>query len=160
MKFLRSQPTYNSRILQQLPPEITASFTSEQLQAIKQAFGNDQWQQHPVDIRTTISLVGLKFYLVILAGREKRSRDRLRQEREWHPVWKPGNIAVLFGFCSVPIVIMWVILALLKSPIRAVSHPHPTSIPWLTTQEECEKTGRTWSQLESKCWDSEHHPWF
>lgn len=150
MKSVRSQESFNKQLFQQLPTEIAESFTNEQLQAIKQAFGNDKWRQHPVDIRSTISLAGLKFYLVILAGREKRSRDRLRQERERHPVWKPGNMAVIFAFFALPLAMTWMVLELIHSPIRSVTNPHPTIIPWLSTQEECEKTGRSWSHLESK----------
>jgi hypothetical protein len=38
------------------------------------------------------------------------------------------------------------------------SRVHPTSIPWLQNQEDCEKTARTWQN--GTCLDSEHSPDF
>lgn len=35
---------------------------------------------------------------------------------------------------------------------------HPAQIPWLTTQDSCEQTGRTWQQ--GRCVDYEHDPRF
>ena len=35
---------------------------------------------------------------------------------------------------------------------------HPTSIPWIQTQAECEKSGRNWQ--DNKCWDNKHNPSF
>jgi hypothetical protein len=35
---------------------------------------------------------------------------------------------------------------------------HPTSIPWISDEEECEKFRRIWR--DSKCWDYEHNPSF
>ncbi|HLP87853.1 MAG TPA: hypothetical protein VK184_04495 [Nostocaceae cyanobacterium] len=35
---------------------------------------------------------------------------------------------------------------------------HPTSIPWIKEQGQCEETGRTWQK--NKCWDYEHNPSF
>jgi hypothetical protein len=38
------------------------------------------------------------------------------------------------------------------------SEVHPTSIPWLQSKEDCQKTGRLWR--DSACWDYEHNPDF
>jgi hypothetical protein len=35
---------------------------------------------------------------------------------------------------------------------------HPTSIPWLQNQKDCEKTGRIWQ--DGECWDQQHSPEF
>ncbi|TAF09226.1 MAG: hypothetical protein EAZ77_05845 [Nostocales cyanobacterium] len=35
---------------------------------------------------------------------------------------------------------------------------HPTSIPGIKDQEECQSTGRVWQ--DDKCWDYDHNPSF
>jgi hypothetical protein len=54
---------------------------------------------HPVDIRLTLPLLSGRYYLTVLAGRERRSAERLRAERDRHPLLKTGNVVLflLFG---------------------------------------------------------------
>lgn len=61
-------------------PDVAASFTPEQLQAIKLSFGARQWRDHTLDLRRSIKLFGSRFYVVLLAGRERRTYERLRTE--------------------------------------------------------------------------------
>ncbi|MCX7592659.1 MAG: hypothetical protein N2235_02645 [Fischerella sp.] len=35
---------------------------------------------------------------------------------------------------------------------------HPTSIPWIGNQPQCQHTGRTWRN--GRCWDYEHNMMF
>jgi hypothetical protein len=45
------------------------------------------------------------------------------------------------------------VVASLRQPLV-----HPVSIPWLQSQDDCERTGRTWNNNE--CWDHDHSPHF
>lgn len=63
-----------------LDPQVAASFTPEQRRAIKMLFGARSPTRHAIDVRRSIGLFGKRFYLVLLAGSERRSRARLRQE--------------------------------------------------------------------------------
>jgi hypothetical protein len=56
---------------------------------------------HPVDIRLTLPLFFSRYYLTVLAGRERRSSDRLRADRRLHPLLKVGNVALFLVFGSV-----------------------------------------------------------
>lgn len=50
---------------------------------------------HAVNIRLSIPLVFRRFYVTIVAGPERRDRERLEAERAKHPVCKLGNIVFL-----------------------------------------------------------------
>ena len=98
---LHSDPLINS-FLSQLPTKTAASFTPNQLEAIKRQFGNRKWTgSHPVDIRLSIPFIGRGFYLVFLMGRERRSKDRLRNDRVFHPLWRMGNLMAIASAASV-----------------------------------------------------------
>ncbi|MBW4486754.1 MAG: hypothetical protein KME12_03070 [Trichocoleus desertorum ATA4-8-CV12] len=48
---------------------------------------------------------------------------------------------------------------LFYSPLSLLSSAfHPAGIPWLTTPDSCEQTGRTWHQ--GRCFDYDHNPLF
>ena len=51
--------------------------------------------EHAVNIRLSIPLVFRRFYVTIVAGPERRDRERLEAERARHPVYKLGNIVFL-----------------------------------------------------------------
>ena len=50
---------------------------------------------HPVNIRLSIPLPFRRFYITIVAGPERRDRERLEAERFRHPLCKLGNIVFL-----------------------------------------------------------------
>ncbi len=53
--------------------------------------------KHPVNIRVSIPLLALgRFYVIFLAGRERRDGERRRQEREIHPLLTFTNMVFLF----------------------------------------------------------------
>ena len=60
-----------------------------------------RWGRHPVNIRITIPLPLRSYYLTIVAGPERRSRERRISERNKHPLFTPGNMIVLFVFGSI-----------------------------------------------------------
>jgi len=59
-----------------------------------------RWDGHPVNIRITIPLLFRSYYLTIVAGPERRSRERRISERNKHPLFTPGNMVILFVFGS------------------------------------------------------------
>jgi hypothetical protein len=61
-----------SRFLGSLPREVADSFTPEQLQAVERSFGMRYVQSHAVDVRRGVRLLGRKFYVVLLIGRERQ----------------------------------------------------------------------------------------
>lgn len=98
-----------AEFLNRIPEDIRESFTDAQIAAVGRAFGRGA---HAVDIRFSIPIPGGRSYVVILAGREKRSEERRRLERTRHPLWTALNVmtiglfAVMFFFFVVGLAYM------------------------------------------------------
>ena len=76
-----------------------------------------RWDRHPVNIRITIPLPFRRYYLTIVAGPERRSRERRISERKKHPLFTPGNIGILFlagsfAGLAIMVVLKWLAVAL------------------------------------------------
>ncbi|WP_120993996.1 3-phosphoshikimate 1-carboxyvinyltransferase [Stutzerimonas urumqiensis] len=63
-----------------LPTHLRDSFTTEQLDALRVAFGARKWGSHAIDWRGTISLWQWRYYFVLLLGRNRRERTRRQQD--------------------------------------------------------------------------------
>ena len=74
------QDSFEKGLFQRLPKEVQDSFTQEQLDALKVAFGARKWGKHPVDIRGTLSIWTWRYYFVILLGRNRRELSRAEQK--------------------------------------------------------------------------------
>lgn len=68
------------RLLANASPGFGKSFTDEQIAGLNAALVNADTRFHAVDFRTSISFFGIPFYITLLMGRERRSRERLAQE--------------------------------------------------------------------------------
>ncbi|MCH9019960.1 MAG: hypothetical protein IIA73_06315 [Proteobacteria bacterium] len=104
-----------ARFLARIPRDIAQSFSDAQLEAIVAAFGTRRWRDHPIDIRLTIPLVGRAYYLVVLAGAERRSRRRRRAERIAHPFVTLGNAIFAAVFFTGVLFSLFAALYVLKS---------------------------------------------
>ncbi|MFQ5773021.1 MAG: hypothetical protein ACE5GS_00740 [Kiloniellaceae bacterium] len=69
------------------------------LQAI---YERREWSgDHPVNIRLSVPLLFGRYYVTLVAGKERRSAERLASERRKHPLIKFGNLVVLFALGTV-----------------------------------------------------------
>lgn len=62
-----------------VPEEITQTFSDQQLVALSLA-SIPRVSPHVIDYRVSIPFFGKRYYLTVLAGRERRSRARLARE--------------------------------------------------------------------------------
>lgn len=146
-------------LFSQVSPEIAATFTEEQIAAIKNSFQNRQWHKHDLNVRISVPVRLIHFYLVLLAGEERRSKQRLEYEKSLNPIWTPGNILFLIIFAFIILTGGISTIFFFKSLIpKEINSAFPTSIPWVNNQNDCEKFNRTWN--DNKCWDNEHSPNF
>ena len=53
-----------------------------------------RWGSHPVNIRFTVPLLFRSYYITVLIGPERRSKERRAIERQKHPLLTLGNVAV------------------------------------------------------------------
>lgn len=63
-----------------IDPQVAASFTEEQCEAIKSMFGARGMAQHAVEIRRSLPIGRRRYYLVLLLGRERRTFGRLHSD--------------------------------------------------------------------------------
>jgi hypothetical protein len=96
---------------ERVPRDVVASFSAEQLAAIKTAFGGERWDGHPVDMRATVP--HLRWYFVFVAGRDKRSKSRLNLDNS--P--RPSILGRIIG--AVVLLIMLALLAFLLIGVMA-----------------------------------------
>ncbi|MBR8838626.1 MAG: hypothetical protein DSM106950_32655 [Stigonema ocellatum SAG 48.90 = DSM 106950] len=143
-----------------ISPEIAESFNDEQLEVINKAFSSRRWNRHPIDLRVSVPIAGLQFYLVFVAGRERRSKQRLHSQKGLYPFLTPGNIVFITGFLTILSISSFTVFPFLFSSLTSVfrSSPYPTAIPWLENKVDCQHTGRSWKNNE--CLDYEHNPMF
>jgi hypothetical protein len=144
-------------IISHMPSDVVATLTTSQLAAFRSSCYQFRWRKHPVDLRVSIPFPGKAIYFVFLAGPERRSPQRLRTENPRYLYKAIIAFSLLVGAVAGGSVVVWqslqpAIISLQRSSV------YPVSIPWLHSEGDCEKTGRTWSN--GNCWDSEHSPDF
>jgi hypothetical protein len=138
------------QVLRKMSPDVVATLTPEQVAEFQHAFRSMQASKHAIDLRLLIPFPNRGFYLVIFAGRERRSLERLRSENPRYLYSAAIGILSLFGLLAavtVPSVLWLTTLTAKEEQIR------PTAIPWLQDQKSCEATGRTWQ--DGNCWEKE-----
>jgi hypothetical protein len=85
------------------------AFGDEQIESLKNACGRLHWDKHPVDIRLSVPVLIARYYLVLLAGPERRNAIRRKDERARHHFWRWGN--VVFAACCVLILLYVIVFA-------------------------------------------------
>ncbi|MDC7827712.1 MULTISPECIES: hypothetical protein [Pseudomonas] len=97
---------------ERLPEALRETFTEEQLEALKLAFGTRSWGKHSVDLRGTVKFWHRRYYFVFLAGRNYRQLSRLEQELSL--LGKATVLAAILLACGL---VGLVLLYLLKSAL-------------------------------------------
>ncbi len=55
-----------------------------------------QWSgEHPINLRLSVPLPFFRFYVTIVAGKERRSAARRAEERRRHPILTAGNLFLM-----------------------------------------------------------------
>ena len=103
------------RLNAKLPRDVAESFNDAQYEAIECAFGARRWRNHAVDLRWLLPLFGRNYYFVLLAGGERRSRQRQLRDRILHPLVSFGNGLVAAVFFTAIMLSGLVTLYLVKS---------------------------------------------
>ncbi|MGG6241891.1 hypothetical protein ACQ4N7_24990 [Nodosilinea sp. AN01ver1] len=157
MKLSHSASTNGDNVLARMAPEVAATFSPAQVQALRAALTP---RHHPVNIRLSLPLGITRIYLVVLAGSELRAPDRLRQSAAQHPLWTPMNMLVMAGTVGLSILALLALVQLDHTDLSKVFNPRaaPASIPFKADRNSCEESGRIWR--EGSCLDLSHDPTF
>lgn len=75
------------------PPPTTGSFSDKN----KHRYAGHDWtSEHPLNIRMSIPLIFGRYYITVVAGKERRARARLAIDKRQHPLDTPSNVVFLF----------------------------------------------------------------
>jgi hypothetical protein len=85
------------RLFDRLPSHIFTGLTAEQKSAIAEAAGGTPWRRHSVDIRYTIRSPFGRYYVTLVAGKERRSEARLNVERGVNPLRTARNLTFIIA---------------------------------------------------------------
>ena len=90
---------FSQTVLQKVDPEVLKTLNLIQLEAISNAIaGTDKARRHALDIRGTLPLFFCRYYVVLLAGRDRRSATRKLERRR---VKDAGVMGALFSLYCV-----------------------------------------------------------
>ncbi len=95
-------PGFAQRLFDGLPAEVRTSFTDRQRDALVASAERCGWTRHPADLRLSIPFLHKRFYMVLLAGEERRSKERLAIERKRYPIATIANfgLMIFMGGCA------------------------------------------------------------
>ena len=88
-------------LLARMPEGMRESFTPDQVAALRHAAWRSKFGTHPIDIRWSIPFLNKPFYLVVLAGPERRSLARRAAERSRFPMARIGNLLFLGSLATI-----------------------------------------------------------
>ncbi len=144
-------------VLARMAPEVAATFTPTQREALQVALTP---RRHQVDLRLSMPLGLTRMYVVLLAGTETRSPQRRRLEAAQRSVWTPLNVLVMGGVVGTGIVLLLAVLQLTATDLSRLFNPGaaPAGIPFKADRGSCEQSGRTWQ--DDTCLDFSHDPTF
>ena len=95
-----------------LPPWVVDTMTNEQKEAIHNAISDNIGNIPPVNIRVFLPWFGRRFYMTVLAGEEKRSRERRKHERQKYPLRTVANVFFFIGLATLFYMVALIGLAL------------------------------------------------
>ena len=104
------------RLMESVPSELRDSFSDAQREALGAALGTGTWRRQSVDIRLSFPFFSERYFMTIVAGRERRPGLRRKAERVFHLLGTVGN-ALFMGAVTTVICSVVLIIALIYSSI-------------------------------------------
>ena len=83
--------TIRGGILGPMDPAVARSFTEVQLRELERVLAAPSSRRLPIDIRLTVPFFWRRYFISFLAGPERRSAPRLKEERVKHAIWTFAN---------------------------------------------------------------------
>ena len=112
----RAVELFLKSFLSRITPEIMASFSETQIQAIHNAVRLAMpFKKHPVDVRGLIPVFFMRFYFVLLMGRDRRTQTRELEASRGRKASLLVNIIFILIAASPLILILIIVLYILKS---------------------------------------------
>lgn len=106
------------QLFSRLPQSFIESLTPEQRATLWSVANAPSWRRYPVNLRLTLPLIKDRWFLTVVAGRERRSGERLRRDSRLHPVRTMGNTVFLLGVAGLFYVAAFAILVTASSLVE------------------------------------------
>lgn len=74
------EANFEKALREKLPEHTADTFSEAQIHALYRIFGDSQWKKHPVDLRATLGVWRWRYYVRLVAGRDKRALTRREQQ--------------------------------------------------------------------------------
>ncbi len=118
---LPSDPAFDA-FVSRIPLAVAATLTDTQLEGLQQAYFNRHSQNHAVNLKVSLPLPGQRFYLVLLAGPERRATRRSNANHK-ASLGTQVNVAILTAALSLVLIVFGQVLGgfLADSSIAAPS---------------------------------------
>ena len=106
---------FTYHVMERIDPKVRASLTPVQLSAIKEAVSASRpSKKHPIDIRGIIPFFLVRYYFVILSGRDRRLHTkRIEDKRRWLTSLSGGLTLFILGVAPLVLFLM-LLLYLIK----------------------------------------------
>ncbi|MBL6957546.1 MAG: hypothetical protein ISR52_01075 [Rhodospirillales bacterium] len=95
-----------------LEPWILDTLNPEQKEALHRAAFDTGENRPPLNIRVSLPFLRRHFYLTVIGGEERRSRERRNHDRHRYPLRTAANIAFVVGIGAVLYMMVLVVLGL------------------------------------------------
>lgn len=106
----KSKDPFTYHVMKRINPEIRASFTPRQLEAVEEAISEGgREKDYSVNFRGTIPLFFARYYLVMLAGRDRRC-GVTRKERKIKKKMTAARVLLLSFFICWPVLLVLFLL--------------------------------------------------
>lgn len=104
------------RVIETISPVVRESFSDAQNEALRDAFKPATWHRQSVDIRLSIPLFPSRYFVTIVAGRDRRQGRRRKAERLFHPLSTIGN-TIFMGAITTLICVVLLVAFLVYSAV-------------------------------------------
>lgn len=93
--------------------EMSPNASSENQEAVWSKASQQEWQgHHPINLRATLPLPFGRWYVTLVAGPERRRRERLTEDRKKHPLDTLPNLMFLLSIGIISTALLLTIAAL------------------------------------------------
>ena len=107
---------YTQHIMSNIPPEVFSTLNIVQIQAIESAISsNAPFRKHPVDLRGRLSFFFIRFYFVILVGRDRRNSSRNKEDARRAKAKSLSLATFLYALICMVAPVMFLTFYLLKT---------------------------------------------
>ena len=112
----REVDAYTQHVMGNIPADVFKTLNIVQIHALEKAIStNAPYRKHPVDLRGTVSFFFIRFYFVILLGRDRRDVIRNKEEARKLQAKSISIMTFLYAVICMALPVVFLLLYIVKS---------------------------------------------